>query len=211
MQILLPYSDFEETAYALNKGLLVRQRHHVLQLLQDLYAVRLHTIESIFLDEYYPVCVGLDGEEYECEDNAGNEPLTDVIYRPRLSVVELPANRWSMTKVEARPDRPIHKMWRGHEWYLMALQTAMHEELSTNFGYEDGIYTKTAWLYAQCSLGKRDYKKPFWLGDEDLHRSHQSYLLRSYPEYYKKFFPDTPDDLDMFWPHETTPTQTRRY
>lgn len=41
---------------------------------------------------------------------------------------------------------------------------------------------------------------PGWLGAEELHRSHQSALVRKDPDVYRKLFPDVPDDLPYFWP-----------
>lgn len=41
---------------------------------------------------------------------------------------------------------------------------------------------------------------PEWLGDEALHRSHRSALLRKDPEWYARFFDDVPDDLPYVWP-----------
>lgn len=41
---------------------------------------------------------------------------------------------------------------------------------------------------------------PAWLGDAELHRSHQSALVRKDPEYYRPLFPEVPDDLEYVWP-----------
>ncbi len=41
---------------------------------------------------------------------------------------------------------------------------------------------------------------PPWLGDEALHRSHQSALMRKEQEHYRPLFPDIPDDLPYVWP-----------
>src|SRR5690606_26176041 len=41
---------------------------------------------------------------------------------------------------------------------------------------------------------------PAWLGAEDLHRSHQSSLVRKDPDHYRPIFPDVPDDLPYVWP-----------
>jgi pyrimidine dimer DNA glycosylase len=41
---------------------------------------------------------------------------------------------------------------------------------------------------------------PAWLGDEALHLSHRSALLRKDPEHYRPLFPDIPDDLPYVWP-----------
>ncbi|MFD8845921.1 MSMEG_6728 family protein [Streptomyces pseudogriseolus] len=41
---------------------------------------------------------------------------------------------------------------------------------------------------------------PPWLGDEAVHRSHRSALVRKAPDVYRQLFPDDPDDLPYFWP-----------
>ncbi|WP_139981230.1 MSMEG_6728 family protein [Nocardioides litoris] len=46
---------------------------------------------------------------------------------------------------------------------------------------------------------------PPWLGDDDLHRSHRSALLRKDPEHYGPLFPDVPDDLPYTWPVSDRP------
>lgn len=46
---------------------------------------------------------------------------------------------------------------------------------------------------------------PDWLGDEAVHRSHQSALVRKDPAHYRRFFPDVPDDLPYVWPESDRP------
>lgn len=41
---------------------------------------------------------------------------------------------------------------------------------------------------------------PPWLGDEAVHRSHRSALVRKDPAAYAPLFPDVPDDLPYTWP-----------
>jgi hypothetical protein len=41
---------------------------------------------------------------------------------------------------------------------------------------------------------------PPWLGDEELHRSHQSALVRKDPDHYGPLFPGVPADLPYVWP-----------
>jgi hypothetical protein len=41
---------------------------------------------------------------------------------------------------------------------------------------------------------------PPWLGDERLHASHRSNLLRKDPEHYGQFEWTEPDDLPYWWP-----------
>jgi hypothetical protein len=44
------------------------------------------------------------------------------------------------------------------------------------------------------------YMLPPWIGDENFHLSHRSNLIRKFPEHYRKFWPDVPDDLPYIWP-----------
>ncbi len=41
---------------------------------------------------------------------------------------------------------------------------------------------------------------PPWLGDEAVHRSHQSALVQKDREHYRPLFPEVPDDLPYVWP-----------
>jgi Pyrimidine dimer DNA glycosylase len=41
---------------------------------------------------------------------------------------------------------------------------------------------------------------PSWVGDERLHRSHQSKLLAKDPAHYGRFFPGVAPNLEYFWP-----------
>ncbi|CAM5567911.1 MSMEG_6728 family protein [Streptomyces atroolivaceus] len=41
---------------------------------------------------------------------------------------------------------------------------------------------------------------PPWLGDEALHESHRSALVRKDPAFYRPLFPDVPPDLPYVWP-----------
>ncbi len=41
---------------------------------------------------------------------------------------------------------------------------------------------------------------PPWFGDESVHRSHRSALVRKDAEHYRPLFPDVPDDLAYVWP-----------
>lgn len=41
---------------------------------------------------------------------------------------------------------------------------------------------------------------PPWIGDDAVHRSHQSALVRKDPAHYRPYFPDVADDLAYVWP-----------
>jgi hypothetical protein len=52
---------------------------------------------------------------------------------------------------------------------------------------------------SQEALREADALPP-WLGDEAVHHSHRSALLRKEPEWYRPRFGDEPDDLPYVWP-----------
>jgi len=41
---------------------------------------------------------------------------------------------------------------------------------------------------------------PPWLGDEAVHLSHRSALVRKDPDFHRPVFGDVPDDLPYVWP-----------
>jgi hypothetical protein len=49
---------------------------------------------------------------------------------------------------------------------------------------------------------------PPWLGDDAVHRSHRSALVRKDPEHYRPRFPDVPPDLPYVWPASDRPRRT---
>lgn len=95
---------------------------------------------------------------------------------------------------------PAVKMWRGHETSLALYGICCCTEWS-NRGYRDSqrrwfddVYVK---LYRET--GASDITPP-WLGGEAFHLSHKSNLIRKDPEYYRKLWPDVPDNLPYVWP-----------
>lgn len=94
-------------------------------------------------------------------------------------------------------NHPAVKMWRGHEFVLVEYTIAMSIEWM-NRGYKDTCADKVALLVSEFgdSFGK---DQPSWIGNVELHKSHQSNLLRKDPDYYSQFF-NVPNDLDYYWP-----------
>jgi hypothetical protein len=45
---------------------------------------------------------------------------------------------------------------------------------------------------------------PPWIGDERLHDSHKSNLLRKMPEYYAPIFGEVGPDMPYFWPADSS-------
>lgn len=92
---------------------------------------------------------------------------------------------------------PAVLMWEGHELALLEYQQLTCAAW-TERGFGDTCAVKTAGLVAAGSPGPQT--PPPWLGDEALHRSHQSNLIRKAPALYGPLFPGVPDDLPYHWP-----------
>ena len=111
-----------------------------------------------------------------------------------------------------RPDygwanHPAVLMWKGHEEALGRYGFVCCE-VWTDLGFGDTCAaTISADLRAAGVVEVRSEADlrasgamPAWLGDDDLHRSHQSSLVRKDPDHYRPHFPDVPDDLPYVWP-----------
>ena len=117
-----------------------------------------------------------------------------------------------MLRAITRPDygwrnHPVARMWRGYEEALGAYAAAVCEEWSRR-GFADTcdttIRTELAAIGITTVRGQEALaavgRVPPWLGDERVHASHRSSLLRKDPAWYGPFFPDAPDDLEYYWP-----------
>lgn len=114
-----------------------------------------------------------------------------------------------------RPDyawksHPAVLMWQGYEEALGAYGMAVVEAWC-ELGFADTCAATISEDLASFgissmrtqaelgALGALDALPP-WLGDEALHRSHRSALVRKEPVLYRPLFPDVPDDLPYLWP-----------
>jgi hypothetical protein len=93
-------------------------------------------------------------------------------------------------------NHPAVKMWRGHEYTLLKYQEAICNEW-TGRGYKDTCLEKSIDLLAGYPIG---ITKPKWLGNVEFHESHQSNLLRKFPEHYSQYFTNVSDNLEYVWP-----------
>jgi hypothetical protein len=108
---------------------------------------------------------------------------------------------------------PAVKMWVGHEEALVRYGLDVCAEWRSQ-GFADTCEvtmradlaraTDITVVRTQDELAAAG-DLPGWLGDHDLHLSHQSALVRKSPAHYRRFFPGVPDDLPYVWP----PTLTR--
>jgi len=89
---------------------------------------------------------------------------------------------------------PATKMWMGHAAALAEYGRVNCVEWIDR-GYQDNLLP----IFEHTVMSHRGSKKmPKFL--DEIAVSHQSNLIRKYPEYYTKFWPNTPDDLEYVWP-----------
>jgi hypothetical protein len=102
---------------------------------------------------------------------------------------------------------PAVLMWKGFEEALGRYGLTCCE-VWTELGFGDTCADTIAAdlrsagvdpIRTQCEIAAAGELPP-WLGDEELHRSHRSALLRKDPEHYRSAFPDVPEDLAYVWP-----------
>jgi hypothetical protein len=98
---------------------------------------------------------------------------------------------------------PAVRMWRGHDEALAAYGLAVCG-VWTRAGHADTVAGKIA-----AELGRQPRRQPElrglgllprWLGRRAFHRAHRSALVARNPAWYRRFFPDVPDDLPYVWP-----------
>ncbi|GAB3998422.1 MSMEG_6728 family protein [Nocardioides marmoraquaticus] len=102
---------------------------------------------------------------------------------------------------------PAARMWRGHlealgRYALTCCEVWVEEGRADTCAAKilvdlagagvDEVRTQTHLAEAAALPG--------WLGDEAVHRSHRSALVRKDPDHYGPMFPGVPDDLPYVWP-----------
>jgi len=106
----------------------------------------------------------------------------------RFKSLTLPEYGWK--------NHPAVLMWKNYEYALLEYGLNICNEWISR-GYKDNCKHVIEKFISDYNF---IYTIPEWLGNEEFHRSHQSNLMRKFPEHYKKFFHNVPDDLPYFWP-----------
>ncbi|HEY0581872.1 MAG TPA: MSMEG_6728 family protein [Chloroflexota bacterium] len=102
---------------------------------------------------------------------------------------------------------PAVKMWAGYEEALVRYGLEICSSWTALGRLDTCESTLVRELADKCGVRSvRDQEQlaatgdlPPWLGNEELHRSHRSALLRKDPAYYAPLF-DEPPDLPYVWP-----------
>lgn len=91
-------------------------------------------------------------------------------------------------------NHPIVKMWKGFEDGLCYYGICMCNEWKKR-GYVDNL-----WIKFFLGLSSLDHNEiPEWVFDKELNKSHQSNLVRKFPEHYRKYFPKVQDNIPYKW------------
>jgi len=104
---------------------------------------------------------------------------------------------------------PAVHMWDGHVAALCDYGEAVCDEWISR-GYKDSLKPQMRALRELALASDSSNLKPDWWGDEELHVSHQSNLLRKDFDYYKDLFPDVPPTLEYVWPIKGITDVTRK-
>jgi len=102
-------------------------------------------------------------------------------------------------KTKGWATHPAALMWRGYEAALAEYGVVVcHAWIAR--GYKDTMLPRLTGIRDAKIDEYAGFALPPWLGDPDFHRSHQSNLVRKFPEHYGPEFPGVPDDLPYIWP-----------
>lgn len=96
-------------------------------------------------------------------------------------------------KIAGWNQHPASSMWKGYELCLAEYQRIMIMEWIMR-GYNNTM------VYLSADKVNTDYPSPPWLGDDRIHSSHRSNLLRKDHEFYGKFNWTEPHDMPYQWP-----------
>lgn len=116
-----------------------------------------------------------------------------------LRAVTIPTYGWQ--------HHPATAMWRGYVPALTKYTLAMTDEWIAR-GRPDSVRDQVLPFAPEVdAVGQDELELPRWIGDDELHRSHQSNLIRKDPAFYAPLFPGVPPDLPYIWPSK----QPERY
>lgn len=195
MQTFLPYSDFARSAASLDMMRLGKQRVETFQVLQKLLNERLITGVKAWT-----------GRERRISMSDAGTPEDEIVWRIEYPLVKFEYDRseWTREPITTKgwDHHPAKVMWEGHELSLLEYQKATCDEWVKR-GYVDTTWEKSELLlepHKERLLSLGADAAPSWLGDERLHKSHRSNLVRKDPLFYKKMFPDVDGSLEYFWP-----------
>lgn len=95
------------------------------------------------------------------------------------------------TNTQGWINHPAVLMWKGYEESLKYYFNMMLKEWIGR-GYKNNLDFE--------KIDMEKLKFPSWLGNEELHASHRSNLLRKDYDFYIKYNWTEPDNMEYYWP-----------
>ena len=108
-----------------------------------------------------------------------------------LRAIVLPSYGWQ--------SHPAMQMWRGYVPALTRYALDMVDAW-TDLGHADSTRLLITEFAPAAAIPGASLAMPSWMGNDALHLSHRSNLVRKDPEFYSPVFPGVPDDLPYVWP-----------
>ena len=87
------------------------------------------------------------------------------------------------------PHHPVNKMWLDYPDALAYYHNMCIDEWIKR-GYNNTM---------KHIVHVKDFKRPEWIGDERIHKSHRSYLLRKDYEFYSQYGWNEPTNIEYYW------------
>lgn len=107
---------------------------------------------------------------------------------------------------DAESNHPAVQMWEGFEYALGIYGMAACHEYRIERGFKCEIFPEIHEILNEDSefesivQEQKEFPRPPWLGDLNVHRSHRSHLIGMNPEHYADKWPNTPERMPILWP-----------
>jgi len=117
--------------------------------------------------------------------------------KQRVEVLQMLNKIRGVTKGKGWSNHPCTKMWSKTPNALVEYGIQICQAWRDR-GYRDTCLEK---IKVHYNKSEPNYM-PDWLGNDILHTSHKSKLIQKNYNFYKPIWPDTPENLEYFWPIE---------
>lgn len=99
-------------------------------------------------------------------------------------------------------NHPVTEMWRGYEPQLATYGLIICAEwIERGYNSNGSCENKILHHLTAASSGEdTQMLYPPWFGDVRFHEMHRSVLIRKMPAHYGPLFPETPPDIEAYYP-----------
>lgn len=113
-------------------------------------------------------------------------------------------------RISGWKNHPAVKMWKGYELALgiygekicLEWRSRGYKDNQLDFFVDflsDNRVENEEYPLCECLFPQSIIEMPPFVGNKEFHLSHQSNLVRKFPEHYRKFFPDVSNNLPYVW------------